>query len=292
MMRSWLFVPATSETKLSKAPKLGADVIVVDLEDAVAGDGKAAARTRACEFIDTHRTKVARGRGFSRWVRINGLDTPHWREDLVAVMPGAPDGIIMPKATGPEQVQLLAAEVYELEQRNRIAHETVQIIPQIGETPAAALAIPQFLTNFHPRIGGFSWGAEDLMTSLGGRRKKDEHGHWTDPMRHVRTQVLLMARARGLIAVETVHSDFRDLDGLEQAARAARGDGFTGMLAIHPAQVPAINMIFSPSEAELAEAREIVALFEANPGAGALGFRGRMVEKPHLEQAKRLLDLA
>ena len=207
-------------------------------------------------------------------------------------MPGGPDGILMPKAASTEQVQLLASEVYELEQRNRIEHGAVRIIPQLGETPAAALAIPSLSENLHPRISGFTWGAEDLATSLGATRKTDAAGNWTDAMRFVRASVLLLARAKGLMALETVHSDFRDAEGLERTAQAARADGFTGMLAIHPAQVGPINAAFEPSEQELADARAIVALFETNPGAGALAFKGRMVEKPHLEQARQLLDLA
>lgn len=288
MMRSWLFIPATSPTKLAKAPRLGADVVIVDLEDAVAEESKAGARHAACEFLANHR----KGCGFARWVRINGLDTPHWREDLVAVMPSAPDGVIVAKASGPEQVQLLASEVYELEQHNRIEHGAVRIIPQVGESAAGALAIPTFLENLHPRIAGFTWGAEDLATSLGATRKQDENGGWTDAMRLVRATVLLTARARGLMAIDTVHSDFRDVPGMERAAVAARGDGFTGMLAIHPAQVAVINAAFEPSESELAQARAIVDLFAQNPGAGALAHNGRMVEKPHLEQARRLLNLA
>jgi citrate lyase subunit beta/citryl-CoA lyase len=143
-----------------------------------------------------------------------------------------------------------------------------------------------------PRLGGLTWGAEDLSAAIGATRKYDEHGEWSDLFRMVRAMVLLTAHAAGVPAIDTLHADFRDDDGLSRKARAARADGFSGMLAIHPGQVPIINAAFTASEAELAGARAIVAAFAANPGAGTLALEGQMLDQPHLVLAKRLLGEA
>src|SRR5690606_12524935 len=140
-----------------------------------------------------------------------------------------------------------------------------------------------------PRLAGLTWGAEDLSAALGASRKRDETGRWTDAFRMVRAQVLLTAHARGVLPIDTPHADFRDMAGLERAARESHADGFAGMLAIHPDQVPVINAAFMPSEEEIAEARRIVEAFASAPGAGALQLEGRMLDQPHLEQARKLL---
>lgn len=289
--RSWLFVPGDSEHKLAKAVTAGADAIIVDLEDAVAPDYKPVARTLARNWLEVHRRQVTEGRQASHWVRINSLQTDWWRDDLATVMPAAPYGIVLPKAAGPEDVRMLGAEIYELEQRHGIPANSTRIMPLVSETPSAALTIPAYAGAPMARLSGLTWGAEDLSVALGARRKRDEAGHWTDAFRLVRATLLIAARAAGVEPVDTLYADFRDLDGLAKAAAAARADGFTGMLAIHPSQVPVINAAFSPDAAELAEAHAIVALFSANPGAGALSLDGRMVDLPHLAQARRLLGL-
>jgi citrate lyase subunit beta/citryl-CoA lyase len=283
-MRSWLFVPGDSEKKLAKVAACGADVVIVDLEDAVAPQAKTIARPLACEWLVAHR----KGAG-QRWVRINALDTPLWREDLAAVMPGAPDGVMVPKASGPEQLQILAAEIYELEQRHGIPAGATRLLPLVSETPAAALGIAAYADASLPRLAGLTWGAEDLSAAIGASRKRDEAGRWTDAFRMVRAQVLLTAHACGVLPIDTLHADFRDMEGLERAARESHADGFAGMLAIHPAQVPVINAAFTPSEEEIAEARRIVEAFAAAPGTGALSLEGRMLDQPHLEQARKLL---
>jgi citrate lyase subunit beta/citryl-CoA lyase len=289
-MRSWLFVPGDSENKLAKAASCGADVVIVDLEDAVAPQAKQAARPLACEWLTVHRGTAAGGGMGQRWVRINALDTALWRDDLAAVMPGAPDGIMLPKASGPEQLQTLAAELYELEQRSGVATGTTMLLPLVSETPAAALGIAAYAAAPNPRLAGLTWGAEDLSAAIGASRKRDEAGRWTDTFRLVRAQVLLAAHARRVLPIDTLHADFRDIAGLERAARESHADGFAGMLAIHPDQVPVINAAFTPGEAEIAEARRIVEAFSAAPGAGALSLDGRMLDQPHLEQARRLLE--
>jgi citrate lyase subunit beta/citryl-CoA lyase len=286
-MRSWLFVPGDSQPKLDKAPGCGADVVIVDLEDAVAPPAKQAARMLAASFLRTH----VQGRGkFARWVRINPLDTQLWREDLAAVMPGRPDGIVVPKAAGPEQLQGLVGELAAHEQRTGIPPGATRILPLVSETPAAALGIASYAGAALPRLSGLTWGAEDLSAVLGATRKRDAGGAWTDTFRYVRAQVLLTAHARGIAPIDTLHANFRDLEGLQRIALESHADGFTGMLAIHPEQVEVINAAFTPSEDEVAEARAIVNAFSASPGAGTLSLDGRMIDQPHLEQARRLLE--
>jgi len=289
-MRSWLFVPGDSQPKLEKVAGLGADVVIVDLEDAVAPPAKPAARTLARNFLQAHGQAVLAGGGFARWVRINPLDTPLWREDLAGVMPGRPDGIMVPKASGPDQLQALAAELYEFEQRSGVQPGATRILPLVSETPAAALGIASYVGATQPRLAGLTWGAEDLSAAIGAARKRDGQGRWTDTFRYVRSQVLLSAHARGVLAVDTLHADFRDLEGLKHIAAESYADGFAGMLAIHPSQVPIINAAFTPGEAEIAQARAIVNAFSANPGAGALSLDGKMIDQPHLAQARRLLE--
>jgi citrate lyase subunit beta/citryl-CoA lyase len=283
-MRSWLFVPGDSERKLAKVATCGADVVIVDLEDAVAPQGKERARALAREWL-----AAQAGTGFRRWVRINALDTPLWRDDVAAVLSAAPDGIMVPKAAGPAQLQMLAAELHDLEERHGLAGGTTKLLPLVSETPAAALGIPAYLETRVPRLAGLTWGAEDLSAAIGASRKRDAKGRWTDAFRMVRAQLLLAAHACGVAPIDTLHADFRDLAGLERTARESHADGFAGMLAIHPDQVPAINAAFMPTEAEIAEARRIVEAFSAAPGAGALQLEGRMLDQPHLEQARRLL---
>lgn len=291
-MRSWLFAPGDSEKKLAKLSTTGADVVILDLEDAVTPEAKPRAREMTREWLAARRTLVIEGRQQSRWVRINALDTPYWRDDLTAVMAGAPDGIMIPKAPGPEILPDLAAEIYELEQKNGIANGATRLLPLVSETAAAALRIPEYVGASAPRLLGLTWGAEDLSAAIGATRKRGPDGGWTDTFRLVRSTVLLTAHARGALAIDTLYSDFRDLDGLRRAAAESRADGFTGMLAIHPSQVPVINEAFTASEAELAEARAIVDAFAAAPGSGAVQHEGRMLDQPHLKQARRLLGLA
>jgi citrate lyase subunit beta/citryl-CoA lyase len=290
-VRSWLFVPGDSEKKLAKAAGAGADAVIVDLEDAVAPEFKPDARRLARDWLAAHRVQVVEGRPHSHWVRINSLESAWWREDLAAVIPAAPYGVVLPKAAGPEQVQLLGAEIYELEDRHGIPTNSTRIMPLVSETPAAALSVAAYAGSTLPRLAALSWGAEDLSIALGASRKRDDSGEWTDVFRLVRATMLLAAHAAGVPAIDTLHGDFSDLDALGRIARAARADGFNGMLAIHPAQVPVINAAFTASDDELSDARAIVEAFRTNPGSGALSLDGRMIERPHLEQARRLLGL-
>jgi len=286
-MRSWLFVPGDSDAKLAKVAGCGADAVIVDLEDSVAPPAKPHARQMAKGWLERQGRQEG---GPARWVRINPLDTPLWREDLAAVMPGRPDGVMVPKATGPEQLEVLAATLNEIEQRIGTAPGSTRILPLVSETPAAALGITAYGGAQQARLAGLTWGAEDLSAAIGASRKRDAHGMWTDTFRWVRAQVLLTAHTRGVMPIDTLHADFRDSEGLERIAAESYADGFAGMLAIHPSQVPVINAAFTPGEAEIAEARAIVNAFSANPGAGALSLDGRMIDQPHLQQARRLLE--
>ncbi len=288
--RSWLFVPGDSEKKLLKTPETGAHALIVDLEDAVAPSAKANARRMTRSWLEAHKRQITM-RKQARWVRINAVDSGLWREDLAAVMAGAPEGIMLPKAEGPEQIRQVAAEIYELEQRNAIPNGQTRLIPLVSETPRAALTITAYMDASMPRLAGLTWGAEDLSAELGASRKRDEAGQWTDAFRFVRAQTLLVAHARGVWPIDTLYADFRDEDGTRRAAEAARADGFAGMLAIHPAQVPLINAAFTPTENELAEARAIVEAFATNPGVGALQMDGRMLDQPHLKLAKATLGI-
>jgi citrate lyase subunit beta/citryl-CoA lyase len=286
-MRSWLFVPGDSDAKLEKAAGYEPDVIIVDLEDSVAPPAKSHARLMAKGWLERQGRKVG---GPARWVRINPLDTPLWREDLAIVMPGRPDGIMVPKASGPDQLQALAGELSSQEQRNGVAPGSTRILPLVSETPAAALGIASYAAAQLPRLAGLTWGAEDLSAAIGASRKRDSRGYWMDAFRYVRAQVLLTAHARGVLAIDTLHAEFRDLEALGRIAADSYSEGFSGMLAIHPTQVPVINEAFTPGEEELARARAIVNAFSANPGAGALSLDGHMIDQPHLDQARKLLE--
>ena len=284
-MRSWLFVPGDSEKKLAKVASCGADVVIVDLEDAVAAQAKGTARELARVWLAEQR-----GGSVKRWVRINALDTPLWRDDLDSVVAAAPDGVMVPKASGPAQLQMLSAELHDREQRLGLPMGHTRLLPLVSETPAAALGIADYAAATLPRLAGLTWGAEDLSAALGAGRKRDAEGRWTDTFRLVRAQVLLAAHACQAAPIDTLYADFRDLAGLERVARESHADGFAGMLAIHPDQVAVINAAFMPSEQEIAEARRIVAAFAAEPNTGALQLDGRMLDQPHLEQARRLLE--
>ena len=287
--RSWLIVPGDSERKLGKALATGADVVVVDLDATVPIDGKQAARALTASWLKAHRHQVLEQSPMARWVRINSLDSREWREDLIAILPGAPEGIILPRAAGPETVRELAAELYELEQNNHLVAGSIKILPQTGETARSALTIASYAEASMPRLAGLGWCTDSLGTALGATRSQEAKGTWTEPFRFVRAQSLLAAHACGVMALEAAHGDADDLKGLKLAAKAARADGFTGMFASHPAQIADINAAFTPSEAELEEARKIVNSFDGGIDGEATPIDRRRVDMPHLKHAKQLL---
>ena len=286
-LRSLLFVPGDSERKLAKSDDFAADAIIIDLEDSVAPENKAAARALAREFLESR----SGGRRHQLWVRINPVDSPHAGADLGSVMPAGPDGIVVPKVRSPEDVEVLGRRMgtYEAEHEFRVG--ATSILPLVTETPESLFQLGEY-RRAGKRLAGLTWGAEDLAAAIGATANRDENGNWTSPYRMVRNLCLFAAHAAGVAAIDTVHANFRDLDGLEASCAEARRDGFGGKLAIHPDQVEVINRVFTPSEEEIAHAKKVVALFEANPGAGTLALEGVMLDMPHLKQAQRILSLA
>lgn len=287
MIRSWLFVPGDSERKLAKAPDSGADALILDLEDSVAPERKSAARALVRDFLKDRREAG----GPALYVRINPFDDETAREDLETVMDGAPAGIVQPKAGAAQEVMALGGALSALEARLDLPAGSTHIVPIATETPAAVFALQSYAARV-PRLAGLSWGAEDLSAAIGATATREPDGEWRAPYALVRSLCLFAAHAAGVAAVDTVHADFRDLEGLERAAARAREDGFTGKLAIHPAQVAPINAAFTPSAEEIAYAERVVAAFGAAPGAGVIGLDGRMLDRPHLIGAERTLALA
>jgi len=290
--RSWLIVPGNSAERLGSALTTGADVVVVDLEDTVPHEQKGFARRMAADWLALHRRTPLEQRQIGRWVRVNSLDSGLTREDLAAVMASVPDGIILPKAVGPESVRHLASEIYELEQRSMIPANSTRVIPVAGETPMAAMTIPSYLASGHQRLAGLTWSAAALANAISATRVEERGKGWSETFRFVRTQTLLAAHAGQYMAIEAPHGDFEDAKGVAKVAGTARADGFTGMFAIHPSQVAAINKAFTPAPEEIEEAREILAAFTANTHVGSLPFRGRMIDKQDLGIARRVLGLA
>ena len=273
-LRSLLFVPGDRPERMVKALGLGADALILDLEDSVAPAGKVAARAHVAAFLAEPRTMPL-------FVRINPLDSGLADDDLAAVLPGKPDGIMLPKAEGAASLAALDAKL----------SGDIAILPIATETPAAIFALGTY-GGVTDRLVGLTWGAEDLPAAIGAATSREADGSYTAPYQLARSLTLFGAHAAGVAAIETVYPDFRDLDGLAAYAARGRRDGFTGMMAIHPSQVAVINAAFTPSAEERAKAQAIVDLFAANPGAGALQLEGRMVDAPHLKAAKALLALA
>jgi citrate lyase subunit beta/citryl-CoA lyase len=276
-LRSLLFVPGDRPERMEKALASGADAVILDLEDSVAPVVKAEARRHVADFLDSHSTAPL-------WVRVNPLDSPECERDLAAVLPVHPDGIVLPKAEGGASVAELARRLTEH------GNATAQILAIATETPAAVFQLGTY--GGARRLAGLTWGAEDLPAAVGAATSREEDGGYTAPYEIARALCLFGAAAAGVAAIETVYPGFRDLEGLAAYAARGRRDGFTGMMAIHPDQVPVINAAFTPSEAEVAHARAVVAAFDANPGGGALALDGRMIDRPHLVQAQRLLAAA
>jgi citrate lyase subunit beta/citryl-CoA lyase len=285
-MRSLLFVPADSERKLAKAEASGADTLLLDLEDAVSGSRKPAARQIGAEYIRALRPREGRPH---LYVRINALDTSYWQDDLAGVMGAAPDGIMLPKPRSGEDVHKLSIALNHAEERAGIAVGATRIIAIATEVPVSLLSMSTYI-GASSRLEGLTWGAEDLSTELGSRATREEGGAgWTSPYRLARDFTLYTAVAAGVQPIDTVYIDFRDAQGFREEARLAARDGFTGKMAIHPDQVAMINEVFSPSPDEMSRAEAIVQLFVDNPDAGALSLDGQMVDRPHLIRAQRLL---
>lgn len=282
MSRSLLFVPGDAERKMQKAAGTNADALILDLEDSVEASARPAARALVAAFLE--------GRD-DAWVRINPIDTRDAIADLEAVLPAAPAGIMLPKPRGADDVVELARRIDALEAANGIAAGSTKIIALCTERPEALFTLHGYI-GATPRLAALSWGAEDLGAAVGASANRDESGAWLPQFELARSLCLFAAAAAGVMAIDTVFTNFRDGAGLAAYAEAARRDGFSGMLAIHPEQVDIINAAFTPTPAEIEHARRIVAAFEASPGSGTVGLDGRMIDRPHLLQAQRLLDRA
>jgi citrate lyase subunit beta / citryl-CoA lyase len=287
-MRSLLFVPGDSARKLEKGLGSGADALLVDLEDSVALSAKPEARKAAAEFVAAARREASRPR---LYVRVNGLTTGLTDADLDAVMESAPDGIMLPKTVGGIDVSHLGAKLAVREAEYGIEDGATAIIAIATENARGVFALGTLAGASH-RLGGVAWGGEDLAADLGAEANRGGDGLYTEPYRIARGLTLFAAAAAEVDAIDSVYTNFRDLEGLADECREARRDGFVAKMAIHPAQVPVINDAFTPSDEALAHARAIVAAFAQNPGAGVVGIGGQMIDRPHLKQAQRLLARA
>jgi len=286
-LRSFLFVPADSERKLAKGLGSNADVLILDLEDAVSVERIDVARGMAREFLQAHRDRSSQ----QLWVRINPIDTAMALGDLAAIMPGAPDGIILPKSDSAAETITLGNYLSALETREGVAVGATRILPVATETPRAMFALGSY-AGASPRLAGLTWGAEDLSTAVGASTNRLLDGEYEFTYKLARSLCLLGATAAGVAPIDTIWSNFRDPAGLKADAEAARRAGFRGKIAIHPDQVDIINAAFTPDEKEVAFARRVVEGFAAAGGAGAIQIEGKMLDKPHLTQARQLLELA
>ena len=285
--RSWLFVPGDAPAKIAKAAGCGADALILDLEDSVALSRKSEARGVVAAAL-----RERAGGGLAEiWVRINPISGPEALRDLAAVVAAAPAGIVLPKSEGAADVATLSHYLDALEIAAGLEEGAIRILPIATETPGALFTLGTY-AQAGKRLAGLTWGAEDLPAAVGAMSGRDGDGILSDLCRLARVLCLAGAAAANVPAVETVYPDFKDLAGLRAYAEAGRREGFAGMMAIHPAQVPIINEVMSPSQAEIDHARRVVGLFEADPAAGVVALDGKMLDRPHLKQAMRVLDLA
>jgi citrate lyase subunit beta/citryl-CoA lyase len=280
--RSWLFAPGDSERKMEKATAGVADIVILDLEDAVADAEKPKARAMVAAFLTANAKQRTR-----LWVRINPIQGPYALADLAAIMPGGPGGIMLPKPRGRADAELLDHYLTAFEAAAGITPGTTKVMPLVTEAPESMLAIGSYAGV--PRVAAMSWGGEDLATALGAIDNRNEAGGYDFTYELARSLCLVGAAAAGVPAIETIHGDFKDEAGLRKRAAAVRRAGYRGMLAIHPAQIDVINKAFTPSPQELASAQEIVDLFAANPGVGTIGHKGAMLDRPHLDRAQAVL---
>lgn len=283
MMRSLLFTPGDSPRKMERGGNGNADALILDLEDSVAEPSKQAARKLVRDYLSGRSDR----RRQALWVRINPLSSRHALSDLAAVLPGKPDGIMIPKVDGSADVVTLSNYLDAFETAYDVAHGTTGILAVATETPRALFALGGYGGVSH-RLRALTWGAEDLSAALGASTNRDIAGHLSLTYQLARSLCLAGAVTANVLPIETIHSDFRDKTGLEASAAQARRDGFVGMIAIHPDQVDTINAAFTPTDAEIARARRIVAAFQ-DADTGTVGLDGQMLDLPHLKQAQRLL---
>jgi citrate lyase subunit beta/citryl-CoA lyase len=281
--RSVLYMPGLNERALEKAKTIPADALILDLEDSVAAANRVTARRLAREFLEAHGPERIR-----RYVRINPLVSGLALDDLAATVAGGPDGILLPKCT-PDDVRTADHYLSAFEAAAAAPVGAIRIIAIATETPQAVFALGGY-AEASPRLEAITWGAEDLAACLGANNRTAD-GDYDGPYQLARSLCLLAAAAAGVLAIDTIYTDFRDEAGLKEECAAARRSGFAAKMAIHPAQLAAINEAFSVSAAEREWAERVVALFAANPDAGTLALDGKMIDKPHLVLARRVLGL-
>jgi len=285
-MRSLLFIPGDDEKKLAKGVGCGADALILDLEDAVSSARKPAARAITAQYVAD--TRALKPRPLI-YVRVNALDTPYWEDDLAGIMGSRPDGVLLPKARSGGDVHTLSIALNHAEERAGVDRGATRIIAIATEVPVSLLQMHTYVGS-SSRLEGLSWGAEDLSGVLGAKANREADGTWTSPYRLARN--LCTAAAANAQPIDTVFVDLRDTAQLRVEAQLAARDGFTGKMAIHPAQVPIINELFTPTPEEIGLAQEVVQLFAQNPGAGVLAHRGQMVDRAHVVRAERILARA
>lgn len=286
-MRSLLFVPGDDRRKLDKGLASGADVMLIDLEDSVAAAAKPEARALAAEFLRAARPKHERPR---LYVRINAFDSGHAEADLDAIMPAAPEGVMLPKSLSGRDVARLDAMLAVHEAEAGLDDGGTKIVVVATETAASLFTLGTY-QGASPRLTGLAWGGEDLSADLGSSANR-ENGSFTEPYRFARNLCLFGAVAAGVAPVDTVYTNFRDLEGLRVECEEAVRDGFTAKMAIHPAQVTVINEVFTPNAREIERAGRIVAAFRNAGDAGVIGLDGEMLDRPHLTRARKLLERA
>jgi citrate lyase subunit beta/citryl-CoA lyase len=282
-MRSLLFVPGDSVRKFESAKKTAADALILDLEDSIAPEGKLAARGITRQMLD------ARSPAQKMYVRVNALDTDMTLGDLAAIMPGRPDGILLPKCAGAADVNKLALYLDAFEAAFGIEPGTTRIMTVATETARAVLKLMDF-ENMSPRLWGMMWGAEDLAASLGASRNRTA-GRYTGPFLLARDLCLISAAAAGVVAIDTIATDINDLDALREESIAARQDGFLAKAVIHPKHVDVVNAAFMPTDEEITWSEKVVKAFNDNPASGVVKIDGKMIDKPHLRAAEKILAL-
>ena len=289
IIRSWLFVPGDSDRKLAKGRGNPADALILDLEDAVSDDRQDQAREMTCAFLKENPDRSQQ----KLWVRVNPLDHDFSLTDLAAVMPGAPDGIVLPKVYSAVEVNRMADFLLALEVREGLELGSTKILSVATETAASLLTFHTYLDNVTDRLAALTWGGEDLAAALGASdNQHPTSGDYDDPYLYAKSMCLATSRAIDAQPVGCVWVNFRDLQGLENDCLRDRRTGFIGKIAIHPDQSEVINRAFTPSEDEISYSQKVVDLFEKEPGVGTIGLDGKMLDMPHLKQARYVLALA
>jgi len=285
-VRSLLFVPGDSQAKLEKASASSADALIIDLEDSIAPERKREARETTAAFLASDLSDAP-----TLYLRVNDFESGEIEADLHVALTDRIAGVVLPKARSGDDVQQLSKLLDGAEAKLGLHMGGIGIMPIATETPQSVLAIQSY-TGRSERLLALTWGAEDLAAAIGASTNRQEDGSYTPPFELARSLCLFAAAAAGVQAIDTVYTDFSDLEGLRAESQRAVRDGFGSKLAIHPAQIDVINQVFTPSDSQVTEARAIVEAFAAAPQAGVLAIDGRMVDRPHLRQAENILARA